>query len=174
MHVAGADDELDAVRLEPLRERDVALLAARVVRRAAKTAVAMFAASARSSARTPALVRGDRGDRQPRVEQRLEVRPLAADEHADHAIRPITRSPGSASRDDSAAADAEVEDAAQLVLLDVAGEPVEDRRPLPRVPVDLRAAAGGDDALEVAEDAAAGHVGERRAPGRAGARTTSR
>src|SRR6185369_9281834 len=58
-----------------------------------------------------------------------------------------------------APADAEVEHAAQLLLVDVAAEPAEDGRALPRVPVDLGAAAGGEDALEVA-DAAAGHVRE--------------
>src|SRR6476620_11078423 len=65
---------------------------------------------------------------------------------------------------DGAPADAEVEHAAELLLLDVAAEPVEDERALPRVPVDLGAAAGGEDALEVAEDAAAGHVRERERP----------
>ena len=43
-------------------------------------------------------VRGDRGDGEPGVEQRLQVRSLAADEDADHArtIVPTTRaSPGS-------------------------------------------------------------------------------
>ena len=49
-------------------------------------------------------------------------------------------------RDDGAEADPEVEDAAQLVLLDVTREPVEDRRPLPGVPVDLGAQPVGDDA----------------------------
>src|SRR6185369_253589 len=63
-----------------------------------------------------------------------------------------------------APADAEVEHAAQLLLLDVAAEPAEDERALPRVPVDLGAAAGGEDALEVAEDAAARHVRERERP----------
>ena len=97
----------------------------------------------------------------PRVEQRLEVRAVAADEDADHAIVPMTSSPGSASGDDRAEADAEIEDAAQLILVDVAREPLEHGRPLPCVPVDLGRAAGGEDAREVAEDAAAGDVRER-------------
>jgi hypothetical protein len=42
----------------------------------------------------------------------------------------------------------------------VPGKPAEDRRALPRVPVDLRAPAGGENALEIAEDPAAGHVRE--------------
>src|SRR6476661_8756952 len=65
---------------------------------------------------------------------------------------------------DRAPADAEVEHAAELLFLDVAGEPVEDERALPRVPVDLGAAAGRENALEVAEDAAAGHVREGERP----------
>src|SRR4051812_5412998 len=59
-----------------------------------------------------------------------------------------------------APADAEVEHAPQLLLVDVAGEPAEDERALPRVPLDLCVAAGGEDALEVAGDAAARHVRE--------------
>ena len=43
-------------------------------------------------------------------------------------------------------------------------EPGEHRRPGPRVPVDLAAEPRRQDALEVAEDAAAGHVGERVSP----------
>src|SRR3954471_4070894 len=61
---------------------------------------------------------------------------------------------------DRAPADADVEYAAQLLRLDMAAEPAEDERTLPRVPVDLRTAAGGQHALEVAENAAARHVGE--------------
>src|SRR3954468_15638190 len=61
---------------------------------------------------------------------------------------------------DRAPADAEVEHAPQLLLVDVAGEAAEDERALPRVPLDLCVAAGGEDALEVAEDAAARHVRE--------------
>src|SRR5262249_4715441 len=60
-----------------------------------------------------------------------------------------------------APADAEVEHAAQLLLVDVAGEPAEDERALPRIPVDLGAAPLGQDAFEVAQDAAAGYVRER-------------
>ena len=44
-------------------------------------------------------------------------------------------------RDDGAVADAEVEDAAQLLLADVLGEPAEHRRPRPRLPVELCARA---------------------------------
>ena len=106
----------------------------------------MPAASARPSARTPGAVRRDGDDRKARVDQRLEVRPLAADEHADHASlhatpstpassRPMTTSAGLdvGGRHDGAVADPDVEDAAQLVLGHaVLGEPGEDRRPLPR------------------------------------------
>ena len=107
-----------------------------------------------------------------RVEQRLEVRALAGDEDADHAatIRPITWPPRPG--DDGAVADPEVEDAPQLVLVDVPGEPVEDGRALPGPPVDLGAQAVGDDARQVALDPAARDV--REAVGVASARTSSR
>ena len=42
-------------------------------------------------------VGGDRSDRQARVDQRLQVRAVPGDEDADHAIRPITSSPGAGS-----------------------------------------------------------------------------
>ncbi len=53
------------------------------------------AAPARSRARTPVAVRRDRDDGELGVEQRLQVRALAADQHADHAstILPIASSP---------------------------------------------------------------------------------
>src|SRR5918996_5648882 len=58
--------------------------------------------------------------------------------------------------DHRAEADAEVEDAAQLVLVDVAREPVEDGRALPGIPVELGAQAVRDRPREIALDAAAG------------------
>src|SRR5581483_11267150 len=96
VHVSGKDDELDAARLQPLREGDVALLPALVVGGGEDGGLdtGCLGALERTHAR---LVRGDGDDRQARVEQRLEVRPLAAHEDADHAILPITSSPGSAS-----------------------------------------------------------------------------
>src|SRR5829696_381949 len=63
--------------------------------------------------------------------------------------------------DDGAEADAEVEDAAQLVLVDLAAEPLEDGRPRPGVPVQVRAQALGDRPRQVALDAAPRDVGER-------------
>ena len=94
VHVAGADDQADAVGLEPGGHRGVALLAA----------PAQLEDRGRDPGRLGALerahagpVRRDGGDRQPLVDQRLQVRPLAGDEDADHSTRPITsRSPGSA------------------------------------------------------------------------------
>ena len=100
VHVAGADDDADAVLLEPVRHRRVALL---------PVGEALQLERARGDAgragpveRAHALlVRRDRDDRQLRVEERLEVRALAAHEDADHAgtILPMTRSsrPASAS-----------------------------------------------------------------------------
>ena len=52
---------------------------------------------------------------------------------------------------------------------DVPREPVEDRRPRPRAPVDLRRQALGEHPFQVAEDAAAGDVGERLRPAAQGA-----
>ena len=99
MHVAGEHRELHAALEEPAGERLVALARGRRTQPPSKTAVGMPAAAARSSARTPGSIRRDRDDRQAGVDQRLEVRPLAADEHADHprTTLPMTcSSPGSA------------------------------------------------------------------------------
>ena len=52
VHVAGADDELDAVAFEPVRHRSVARVAVRIVVER-NVAVATPAASARASARAP-------------------------------------------------------------------------------------------------------------------------
>src|SRR5262245_53000115 len=62
--------------------------------------------------------------------------------------------------DDRAPADPEVEHAPQLVLGDVAREPREHGRALPGAPVELDRVAVRDDAREVAEYPAAGHVRE--------------
>ena len=62
-------------------------------RRGGRPPVATPAACARARAlERPAHVRRDRDDRQPRVEQRLQVRPLPAHEHADHAADDASRS----------------------------------------------------------------------------------
>ena len=62
--------------------------------------------------------------------------------------------------DDREVPDPEVEDAAQLVLVDMPREPLEDGRALPGVPVDLGGEAVGKHAREVALDPAAGDVRE--------------
>src|SRR5699024_3156590 len=65
-------------------------------------------------------------------------------------------------RHDGAVADADVEDAAELVLGHaVLGEPAEDRRPPPRPWVDHRTDALRENAGEVPADPTAGHMGER-------------
>ena len=97
LHVAGADDEADAVLLEPVRHHGVALLAARelVEREGGRRHVRPFGPLERARIRPRG---GDGVDGQPRVEERLEIRALAADEDADHpaTILPITSSsPGS-------------------------------------------------------------------------------
>src|SRR5581483_12342022 len=61
-------------------------------------------------------------------------------------------------RHDGAVADPEVEDAAQLVLVDVPLEPAEDGRPLPRAEVDPGAEPVRNDPREVPLDPAAGDV----------------
>ena len=92
VHVAGADDQLDAAALEPVGHR-------RVPRRPVGVVVELEDGRL-DAGRLGALerphagpVRGDRDDREARVEQRLQVRPGAGDEHADHPNR--TPSPGS-------------------------------------------------------------------------------
>ena len=129
VHVAGADDQLDASAPEPVRHRRVALLAVGVV-------VEVERARGERRPRRPARAPGARpieataptGSRASRSAWRFEPSPLTR--------TPITRprSPDHERRlaggDDGAVADAEVEDAAELLLLDVLGEPPEDRRPL--------------------------------------------
>ena len=145
VHVAGEHDEANAVAAQPVGHRGVALRAVGVRRRARTR---LSARRVRARARRVVPVARDGDDGQPRVEQRLQVRAGAADEDADHAVSvPITSAPSGGSRHDGAHADAEVEDAARFVLLDaLLGEPVEHRRALPRVPVDLRVHAVGEDA----------------------------
>src|SRR6266540_2959267 len=66
------------------------------------------------------------------------------------------------SGDDGAHPDPQIENAPKLVLLDaLLGEPSEDGRACPCLPVDPRREAVGHDARQVAEDPAAGHVRER-------------
>ena len=121
------------------------------------------AAAARSSARRVGAVRRDAAIGRPASISACRFVPLPLTSTPITRLRPITSSsPGCRLGDDRAEADPEVEDAPQLVLVDVPREPVEDRRPLPRVPVDrARAARPGRTRREVAEDAAAGHVRER-------------
>ena len=125
----------------------------------------MPAARARIESVGVAPVGGDRRERQPGVDQAPAgscPRPRRARRSRDPPDHGLA---GLGSLDDGAEADPEVEDAPQLRLGDVAGQPGEDRRALPRAPVDLGAAARGEDAGEVAGDAAAGDVRERlRAP----------
>ena len=96
LHEARQHDQLDIQLLEPGRHDEIALLPARM---------AVEAEGGRGDAGgTGALqrirvlpARRDGDDGQAGVDQRLEVRPVAADEHADHSTRPITSSsPGSA------------------------------------------------------------------------------
>ena len=95
LHVAGQHRELDAVVEQPVGERLVALVSARV-RRLLEDG-GRDACRLRSGERAHAgAVRRDGHDRQAGVDQRLEVRALPADEHPDHASLQTTPSiPGS-------------------------------------------------------------------------------
>ena len=93
MHVPGADDDADTVLLQPVRHRRVALLAVveavqleRARRHPGRTGAV--------ESTNPVAVRRDGDDGELGVEQRLQVRALAADQHADHAstILPIASS----------------------------------------------------------------------------------
>ena len=97
MHVTGAHDELDPLRIEPVRERRVTRVS--VLELVEREHGARHSGRRRTLERSrPGHVGRDRHDRQALVEQRLQVRPLARDQDADHVrtMRPITSSsPGS-------------------------------------------------------------------------------
>ena len=89
VHVPGAHDQVDPVLDQPVGHRRVARVAVGVV--------VELESRRRDPGRSRPLERPrigvvarDRDDRQALVDQRLQVRPLAADEHADHVSRPIT------------------------------------------------------------------------------------
>ena len=145
VHVAGEHDELDAVLLEPGRHHEVALLAARRGSRA-RTSRSGSRPRARGRARSASL----RFDATAAIGRPASISacrfvPLPETRTPIIAIAPDHGLAGRRLGDDGAPADPEVEDAAQLVLGDVAREPVEHGRPLPGVPVDLgaRARRGG-------------------------------
>src|SRR3954452_5244924 len=99
-----------------------------------------------------------------RIACRFEPLPEARTPIIDSSNPADGRLAGGRLRDHGAEPDAEVEHAPELLLVDVAREPVEDGRPRPRVPVDLGAAARGEHAREVACYAPAGDVRERLRP----------
>ena len=157
----GADDDEDAVLLEPVAHGCVAGLARVECRE--RERLRRDAGTARAFERPKPLgARRDRDDGKAVVEKRLEVRSLPRDEHADHRALAICSDHEAIAGlwNDGEVADPEVEDATELELVDVLGEPGEDGRPLPRAPVDLRRKPRRQHALEVAEDAAAGDVRE--------------
>src|SRR6185437_11016090 len=96
MHVPGEHYELDAVLFEPGRHDEVALFAALVAVEAERRRGDPGLTRADERIRVVA-VRGDRGDGQPVVDQRLQVRPVTANQHPDHVTCPITISSWSAS-----------------------------------------------------------------------------
>src|SRR5437764_3155472 len=96
MHVAREDDEVNAAKLEPVGELRVAVRAIRVALE--REDARRDAGGARPFERSHAvLIRRHACDREPRVDQRLQVRPLAADEDTDHRSSPITSAPGGGS-----------------------------------------------------------------------------
>ena len=145
--------------LEPGRHHEIALLAVGVaVEREGGGRYPRGACTNQSVGVLP--VGGDGSDREARVDQRLQVRAVPGDEDADHAIRPITSSPG-------------------------AGSATTAHQPIPRLktrrssssatwrasqsntggrgqePQSISACVpSGSDAAQVAEDPAAGDVGE--------------
>ena len=121
----------------------------------------MPAARARSRRRCVAPVRRDGGDRQAVVDQRLQVRAVPGDEDADHAIRPITSSPGSGAATTAHQPIPRLNTRRSSASSTWRASQREHRRPRPRIPVELRDEPVGDDTREVAGDAAAGDVRER-------------
>src|SRR6266540_4198098 len=98
VHVAREDDQLDAVLLEPAGHDEIAFLPRRVTVQRERRARDLRGARAVQRRRVLA-VRSDGEDRQPGIDQRLQVRPFARDEDSDHSfsILPMTSSsPGSA------------------------------------------------------------------------------
>ena len=75
VHVAGADDELDALFLEPVRHRRVSRVSiGEPLERKRRRRDAHGLGTLERSC--PRDVRRDRDDRQPRIEKRLQIRPL--------------------------------------------------------------------------------------------------
>ena len=174
VHVAGEDDELDALRLRASRPCATSRSARSGSRRARRPRSGRRVRARRARAR-PRRFDATATTGSPASSSAWRFVPVAADEDADHAIRPITSSPGSALRHDGAAADAEVEDAAQLVLLDVARRASGRPAAAPTRPSrSRRCRPSGRTRSRLPSDAAAGDVRERAAPGRAARRATSR
>jgi hypothetical protein len=96
LHEAGADDEGDAAPLEPVGHRPVALLSGAVGLQ--RERLCLDARCPGTLERARFRTAGGDGDHgQPRVEEGLEVRPLAGDQDADQSAStlPMTRpSPG--------------------------------------------------------------------------------
>ncbi len=116
------------VCLEPVRHRASRALPGRRSPRARRLASRHTRRLGPRERLRSARVRGDRGDGESGVEQRLQVRPLPADEDSDHArtIVPMTRDVAGVG-DDGDEADPEVEHAPKLVLVHVSREPARTR-----------------------------------------------
>ncbi len=100
----------------------------------------------------------------PVVDQGLEVRAVAGDEDADHAIRPITSSPGEGEATTAHQPIPRLNTRRSSSSSTWRASHANTRRALPGVPVELRPEAVRDDSRQVARDPAARHVRERLRP----------
>src|SRR5438093_1229462 len=96
MHVTGQHDEVDPAQLEPVGELAIARGAIRVAARVEDAVRDSGGVGACEPAGVGAI-RRDGCDRQSGVDQGLQIRSLAGDEHADHASSPMTIASGGAS-----------------------------------------------------------------------------
>src|SRR6266511_157465 len=91
VHVSSEHDEVDTTKSEPIRNVAITRVPVAIARELedAHRDSGLFRALERAYA---ALVAGDARNREAAVDQRLEIRPFAADEDADHvrSIAPIT------------------------------------------------------------------------------------
>src|SRR5215207_8715503 len=149
-------------RVTPRSSSQTAIASSRASRlsesSAAKTAVSIPAASARSSARTPGLFEATQAIGRP-----------ASISACRYVPSPLTRTPITRARSVRSQAprrdprrrrssNPEIEDPPELLFVDVPRQPVEDGRARPGVPVDLGPQPVGHYALEVASDSAAGDM----------------
>src|SRR5207253_10068501 len=96
LHVTGEHDAAAAAQLEPVGELAIARGTIRVAAHSEDAVRDSGGVGACGPAGVGAI-RGDGCDRQSGVDQGLQIRYLAGDEHADHASSPMTIASGGAS-----------------------------------------------------------------------------